>query len=383
MLPAYLLRPELPEDSLGSEKLRRFDGETEYDLVFLGSSRIYRAFDPHVFDEELEARGCEVSSFNLGVGSMRPHEMNNMLDEVLKRRNSRLRFVVIELMDWSPTVLSGMETHDRTVHWHTTEEAWSAAETVWHSRQDLVARFEGLTNLATIWLRRQLNHGRGLVWVHEKRGVAPIDASGSGFIALDNETGAYYEQRRARFLRKYRDISLEQIRKIDAANKKPASLDRFNLDALLTQQARVKAAGLVPIYVLPNVRWGTPDLHLLEQHLENVLFFNDTKKYPELYREEHYFDRGHLNQKGAVIFSRLLAEELVETLRNNLQASGGRQPSGAGRASAKAAERMFDIGSNGPLPVLNLSSVGGVRSGGPTLTVRSGVRETCQRSTEC
>ena len=44
------------------------------------------------------------------------------------------------------------------------------------------------------------------------------------------------------------------------------------------------------------------------------LDFSDPERYPELFAVGHRFDRGHLNHAGALLYSRLLARELVRAL---------------------------------------------------------------------
>ena len=44
------------------------------------------------------------------------------------------------------------------------------------------------------------------------------------------------------------------------------------------------------------------------------LDFSDPRRHPELFAPENRADRGHLNARGAAIYSRLLARELLAAL---------------------------------------------------------------------
>src|SRR5262245_19965519 len=52
------------------------DHKDEFDGVFIGSSRVFRGFDPLVVDGELATRGVPARTFNLGVGGMVTFEMD-------------------------------------------------------------------------------------------------------------------------------------------------------------------------------------------------------------------------------------------------------------------------------------------------------------------
>ena len=316
-LISTMFRPAYSDGWLLTAKQRHVkESIHDYDAVFIGSSRVYRAFDPIQFETLMSDRGLRLKTYNFGVPGLRPHEMQILLDEIVAAKSARLKYVLIEVMDWYPPILDDLRKSDRTVHWHTLSNTWSAMQTVWQQETPVSTKAEQLLEHADRWLKRATNYGRGLQriaqWNSLPAQTATLDRQ-NGFVSTDQERGAYYDRRRASFLKDYRDISLKQIEEIDAKNRKSGSLKSFPLATLLEQQATLKAAGLIPIYVLPNVRWGTPDLHLLKSqgHVDAMLIFNLRAKYPELYVEEHYFDRGHLNAKGARHFTRLLADEFV------------------------------------------------------------------------
>ncbi|MEL7448081.1 MAG: hypothetical protein AAFN78_02670 [Pseudomonadota bacterium] len=50
------------------------------DIVVIGSSHVYRNFDPKAFDEAMAGLGCPVRSFNMGVAGMNINEANFIVD---------------------------------------------------------------------------------------------------------------------------------------------------------------------------------------------------------------------------------------------------------------------------------------------------------------
>jgi hypothetical protein len=316
------LRPAYTNGWLLTVKQRHLE-ETihEYDAIFIGSSRIYRAFDPNQFADLTSKQGQQLNAYNFGVPGLRPHEMQLQLDNIVAAKPRKLKYVLIELMEWYPPILNDLKNSDRTVHWHTLGNTVSAIQTVWLQKISLSKRLDQSLVHADRWLKRFTNYGRGLQRIAQLNAL-PVQTTTlkrqHGFVSTDQERGPYFDRRRETFLKKYRDVSLKQIAEIDAKNRETGSLEEFPLNALLKQQRKLKRAGLTPIYVLPNVRWGTPGLHLLksQEHLDNILIFNLRSEYPELYVEEHYFDRGHLNAKGASHFTRLLADQLSSLLNH-------------------------------------------------------------------
>jgi hypothetical protein len=80
----------------------------------------------------------------------------------------------------------------------------------------------------------------------------------------------------------------------------------------------VRRSGAVPIFlVTPNVvqtRLGFPP----ESGVPGtVMSFNNAKEYPQLYRNEVRWDSDHLNAAGSEEFTKLLAEDFLQRVRQN------------------------------------------------------------------
>ena len=60
-----LLTAELTDPELDAKITHLEKNLAKYDTLFFGSSRIYRGFDPLVFDRDMAAHGERTSSFNL------------------------------------------------------------------------------------------------------------------------------------------------------------------------------------------------------------------------------------------------------------------------------------------------------------------------------
>ena len=321
---ARLLPPPRSSDPLLSAKLAYFEQHAhEYDGVFFGSSRVFRGFDTETFARKLRVHGHKLRVFNFGIGAMRPHELNALMHRVLVNRPSRIKFVFVELMDWTPTILASLRTHDRTRNWHTPTETFSALETVWHSETAWAERWSKYTAHLSWMLAKYTNAGEGMrfveTWTHpniDHDRYFTASQNHHGFFALDWETGPRYEARRNRFVTENIRFFRRQIKRIPQENDNATTGGQSPLRAQVLQQKQLRRLGVEPIYVIPNLRWGTPNMQRLHRdgHLAHLFAFNSTRKFPQLYAEELYFDRGHLNRRGAEIFSGLLADQFAAWL---------------------------------------------------------------------
>ncbi len=306
----------------------------EFGIVFLGTSRVYRCFDARLFDQEIAGYGHRLRSFNFGLPYHRAHEIDVFVDELLAMQPQRLKHVAIELMSWDPTILEKIATHDRTIHWHTPSQTISACRTIWLVDAPLAKKIEWWSTHLSNFCAKYTNHGGATRWISlanehpgEYQWRKRMIERHSGFIALDDERDPAYAGRRQYFrnafvpmdgrgeVRLY-ELFLEQVAEIPEENAVLGTLERFNLTAQLHQQTKIKRQGIKPIYVLPNVRFGTPDLNELRDRdlLEDVLTYNHPQQYPAIYIRDNYWDRGHLNKQGAAEFTRLFAKDMAKLM---------------------------------------------------------------------
>ena len=113
------------------DKLRFFEAHRdEYDVLFFGSSRVFRGVVPTVFDGEMTRLGVPVRSFNFAVDGMGCHETAALVRRVLGQRPGRLRWVVVELDGWSAELPPENRFKARPVFWHDGEETLSVLRTL-------------------------------------------------------------------------------------------------------------------------------------------------------------------------------------------------------------------------------------------------------------
>lgn len=310
---------DVPEMGTLDDKLRYFAAhQDDYDLVFVGSSRLHRGVVPSLFDAEMAALGHPLRSFNFGTLGMQPHEASALVRRLLENRPARLRFVVIEPGEFDPELPKENRFKKRVIFWHDRQETLA----VWRStlaRQDLpwTQRADLLLTHGLHFAARTLALDRGFDLL--RRIAPPVEPPSKlaelvryqGFLPYTATSYEFSEERKT-FLAdlegyRYKVAALATERQREKAP--PASL----APTISAQQAELEHFGMTPIYLIPPTLRDQSGFHALHRAgvLPRFLAFDDPTEYPWLYEENLRFDPEHLTQEGAELFTRLLAERLA------------------------------------------------------------------------
>ena len=306
----------LPESYYVRSKLRYFaEHRDDYDAILVGSSNLVRSFIPALLDEELRSHGHDWKTFNMAIPAMSHFEADFYLDKILELKPARLKWVLLELSAFQPE-LNDNEFTQRTARWHEWPQTLAVSRVAlgedqpWLERWSLVGRHLALAaaNLAN------LGQGPAMIdslWqLREPDELAEHWASQQGFVTLGNPQGIsprlrphlkQFEQRRNSLAEKnrgqsrYRDQQLECVR---------------------SQMEAIQAAGARTIHVLGPGLNGRPKQYnaLVDGHVPTLIGLNQPDLYPRLYQPVHRFDPTHLNLRGAVLATKILANELSRLL---------------------------------------------------------------------
>jgi len=345
VLTASLVGGWMPEPYMGqvSDKLAWFEAHREdYDVLFFGSSRVYRGIVPEVFDREMTRRGHPVRSFNFGVAGMAGHETSALVRRVLEHPPPNVRWVVVELDGWDGALRPENRFKSRTVAWHDLPETLSAARMAWHAGVSdpqpagPIDRIELVTSHMLHLAARDTASGRGRALLARlgprarRRAARGVDFSAGGFepfseSAYGTPSTHPFRRRFLQMIPTYRDA----VEQLGAANHTAAAPSPDAVAALAAQDALIRRAGATPIHLItPSVR-PTPVLYRLAASggdlAPRLLAFNDPARYPELFTVEHRFDAEHLSTEGARLFSRALAERFAHLLDEADRAPGSEE----------------------------------------------------------
>jgi hypothetical protein len=298
-----------------------------YELLYFGSSRVYRGIRPRLVDAELGHRGLNVTSFNLGMRGMGAHETNELLRRVLALRPARLRYVVVELDEWQPE--QRVVFTQRAVGWHDFTETLSVLRTARLREVSAAQRLTEIQRSLKLFGARSLNLGVASDAV--RRAFGPLTAAAPdgrdeqvhevslrrGFAPFtrDEYSGGLAGEHRVAFLAG-REAYEAQVAALPRSNAGPADLAAYNLVALRDQIERVREVGAEIVYLIMPAFDPQPMLHRLADagHVPKLIAFDDPTAYPELFRVEHRFDYRHLDEQGAALFAPILAERLAEAI---------------------------------------------------------------------
>lgn len=297
----------------------------DYDLVFFGSSRVFRGFDVAAFERRLAQGGVELRAFNFGVSGMQSFETDRVLRRVLEQARPRWRHVLIEFPEFSPEFLrDDRAMTDRSVAWHDARETLAAIDAarlhggslleraslaIDHARLGIAYAFD--FGLATFALRRALGFDA------PPAGTAGMLAGG-GFedvaaFLRPEAINARQREFRAPGCRIVEDLAPRIARR----NREPFDVATYPLRALRAQVAAVRAAGAEPIYVtMPCTgSFAAARALALAGELPALIALCDPEAHPDLFATRLFFDDDHLNVEGARRTSEALADALGPRLR--------------------------------------------------------------------
>jgi hypothetical protein len=284
----------------------------DVDTLFIGSSRFRHQVIPAEFDAATTSAGAPTHSLNLGYSGMWPPESFYFLRRLLALQPHHLRWVFIELMDHRFSHVEQETPTLRNIYWHDWPHTVMAWRMVWETPFPPEEKVRLLARDTSMFLRQFSNIGRAAEWLQERNSAKgrklPLGWVHRGGFEPEEE-GVWSEASR-----------VEYSQMVDAVKTgHPAQRARPGYAVALREVIQeVRAAGAEPIFVLPpTVR---PEEFLATGLPEGMTIwaFNDPERYPALYDADLHFDPGHLNERGAHEFTRLLAQRMADLQKGKL-----------------------------------------------------------------
>jgi hypothetical protein len=322
LLAAAALRPLLPVPDEGglAAKLRAWEACRDgVDVLFVGSSRVAHGVVPEEFDAVLAGRGRPLRSFNLGVDGMGSFETDALLRRVLADPPARLAHVLVELDSWRPPARDLWT--ERAIRWHDLRLTLAALHSIRIGQAMLALKLETARVHLAHFAMRALNLGLGRLAL--VRALAPPAPPPGGAQPPTTEallaTRGFqpYPARDASgpVFRGDAQAYARAVQGVTGLRSVPRHLELYNRDALLSQAARLQAAGVRPVYfVTPTLR-AMPYVEPLQDAglLPALLAFHRPERHPGLFALPLRHDEDdHLNEDGARAFTRELAEAFAE-----------------------------------------------------------------------
>jgi len=295
-----------PEIDVVSAELRFFKAhQDEYDTVFIGSSRIHHQVSPAIFDRVMAEAGHPTRTFNFGINGMFPPESGYVLERLLGTKPRHLKWVFIELDELETRRIPKAEASRRSLYWHDWKRTSLVLRKVLEDGDQKDARDLFFFHTA-LFARNFTNIGRkiDLSWWSSHLGKKAAPPKNLG----DNGDGYVPQTRR---------MSEAEAVAYEAGLERAVVQAESRQVSSATEQAyrqwadAVRKTGATPIFLVTPTTVQTKLEFRSESGLAGaVMPFNDTKGYPQLYRNEIRVDADHLNGTGAEEFTRLIADNL-------------------------------------------------------------------------
>ncbi|HED66640.1 MAG TPA: hypothetical protein ENJ09_13920 [Planctomycetes bacterium] len=320
---ARLLGPRLAEDGMAAIKARHMaEHGDDYDVLFVGSSRVYRQIRPRVFDAECERAGAEVRSYNLGLAGMRFFEALRTAEALLSDPPASLDVLVLEGLDPDPRLREENLLSRREIAWHTPGLTWLALRRVWRRDEPLAEKLRetrghlfqfgcSFANVGTASALSDLLFG----------GPGPEeDRTPGGYLPLEKDPSETVTDRRRAFLEalnENRSLLEERVAELEA---EPRSVepDALFADTLARLEGIAREAGVELVFVvLPPVEHRRPELVGAKERgcIEHLADLSDPAEHPDFYLKlAERFDENHLKKNGAARLTKLVAAAVASVL---------------------------------------------------------------------
>ncbi len=338
--------PPPPETPLET-KLDHLREHRGYDVLFVGSSSVYRHVDPALFDELTAAAGRPTRSYNLGVPAMSGLETLHALRRVLDLDLPELRWVVLDARH--PGYMLAGENHltSRVASWHDLPTTWWAVRLVADAPETVAWKLDQLRRHLTAFAYRTGNVGRLRELLEprlegnpqsraehdaeaEANRVMERGRAGDGFAPLDWAMGqATALQQRFLYERRmgWEAEADEMLAGVEAARaggwplldyqgepRAVQELTEAERDLLRTLVATAEQRGVSVVFLnAPDVRQKEFFVRagLRDGVVPGLLDTDDPELYPALFHRRNRFDRDHLNEAGAALYTRVLAQRFL------------------------------------------------------------------------
>lgn len=303
----------------------------DFDTLFVGSSHFHHDIAPAIFDRTMRAAGHPTHAFNLGVNGMLPPENFYLVDQILKTKPRKLKWVFVELADLETKPVPRTEGTSRALYWHDwkrtalefraileaePEEGVAAllrriakilVSRAGSERRNLLFFHSALfaKNFANVGQQEDLARWVRRLWKEKRKPVKNLGPNGDGYTPLNKQMTAT-------------EAMSDEADLPHSGETEPRFVSALTASAYRQLVDDVRGTGAVPIFlVTPNVvqtRLGCrPDSGVAA----TVMSFNNAKDYPQLYRKEMRFDSDHLNGPASENFTKLFAENFLQRVQEN------------------------------------------------------------------
>ncbi len=314
------------ESGLIREQYHRLN--SSYNTMFLGTSKTFRQVDPLIFDSL--NTGCK--SINMGVNNLYPYRSFDY-ERFISPKCDSIRLIIYELRTIG-LIGSNYSSLRNLVSYSSDRGTSLFKSTFFFSGGSLKLRIKLALNYFKFMLYK--SSGIGLKRLLQKddtpyftygqptnRGYFPLDKQLQ--CELDSNFHSGIERDRNKFLLWKNENSLMDNYDHRKCKIKQAQQVNELADYTMEHLKRCFPKAQVVFVIPPHTLNGFyPNLYQQYLYLKSkgyvCLNFADTVQYPELHQDSTSYDIGHLNTKGANLYTTLISKRLQESQKSYTEA---------------------------------------------------------------
>jgi len=297
---------------------------------FFGSSKIYRHINPAVFDETLNSGEDKViTSFNFGAPATFNPQTYYLYEKFLDSKLAEgVRYCFMEL--GQVDLLSDKMLHqDRTNYWQNISDLIYVQKSVYGNKDlTLSKKMNSTRNYSISYMEKVLFLGtlRQSMLSENYYDAQYLGEAKNGFFPLEMELEITNDTvvKNSLFNRRMNFEADNAIlnRRTDRLTKFYATsssyFDVVNFQRIKKLILKSKERGIHLIFIVSPLSTNQKLINLSKQIPDmNLIDLCDPIKYKDMYVVENFFDKGHLNSKGADIYTELLAREFDRKILKN------------------------------------------------------------------
>ena len=269
---------------------------------FLGNSKIFHQVIPQLFDSIVSTSG---NSFNLATDAANVFESDYLARQLIKEKKAD-NIIILYSAGFPGIQEHNMNTRRSFYYWNA-GYALDLIDFFGDKREKLIDHWKLL-------FKRYLLLGQGLeildftLDAHPDNEVREQICEDGGYYSMGDQypdrVGDIYKKQK-----KFLSNLPKQARRNLKLNKNPREL-KDDEKVIYTMMNELILFGeengtrVYPLY-LPN----SPVYYIGD--IENAIYLGDGVEFPEFYDKKYWFDKGHLNGKGARVFTERLAERFL------------------------------------------------------------------------
>lgn len=288
-----------------------YENQDKYNTVFLGSSRIFRHVIPNTFDSFVNKRGYDMRSFNLGTAGAANPETFYILRKLLKQENLLINTIFVEIVHNMP--IDDINYHTSRVVYNMDIESLISSYRIHRDSKFIKEKLHKRLFVTFAERLMLISYMQDLISAIFDKPSENEYTVNDGYLKKSSVSA------REAFLKNPKVLD-RRIKRIKQNFKKlKSSKEYYNqsyLDYIKDLQILAKEKNVELIFVL-TPRNHNRDCFFTFQHIDSnkKIDLNSVNKYPKFYSEKYTYDVGHLNHKGAKLFSKVLAQEYVKMKR--------------------------------------------------------------------